>query len=59
MHEFEIMIKTQWDTHNKELEAERQKLKTNMEVNMTSTLVVDAIKTQALELKKIFATEKK
>jgi hypothetical protein len=57
--EFEIMIKTQWDTHNRELEAERQKLKTTMEENKTSTLVVDTIKTQALELNERFATEQK
>jgi hypothetical protein len=57
--EFEIRIKTQQDTHNRELEAERQNLKTATEENKTSTLAVDTIKTQALELKERFTTEQK
>ena len=51
-------MKTQWDTHDTELELERQKLKISLEENKTSTFTREIIKVEALELSEKLATEK-
>jgi hypothetical protein len=57
--EFERRMQTQRHTHDRELELERQKLKMALEENRTSTLTVEIIKAQALELNEKLATEQK
>jgi hypothetical protein len=57
--EFEKKIQNQWDTHDRELEFERQRLKKYLEENRASTFTVEIVKAQALEINEKLESEQK